>query len=219
MFLRDDMDKDPNAYPVVGGMRRPAGTQPRGAFYNNRVRCENCLCSDEGDMYPNPVPPGKWDYTWCKVQDTPLRCQLWFKCFCQATMHQPEIERGNSITSYQNALNDIPFRAKAQHPGFHWNPADRFSMTWLSMAKRPAGSEGEAPSQRELVPGTKEPYYLEGPSGERDREWLESKLTGLGTRLGGLGSGSGSVAHWKRSELEEEGPEESFEKGKPEKEE
>ncbi|KAK6530810.1 hypothetical protein TWF281_007647 [Arthrobotrys megalospora] len=78
---------------------------------------------------------------------------------------------GNSITAYQEALNRIPQKLRELHPTFEWSPAvaqGRWSMTW----NKPAPDSDPAPMvERYLVPGTKEPYYLEGPSQGRDLSW------------------------------------------------
>lgn len=95
-------------------------------------------------------------------------------------MLQPGVEQGNSISSYQRALDKIPFAVKQQYPGYAWEPAPLFSMSWKNL-----GSVPDAPpytDNRELVPGTKEPYYVEGRDQGRTWEW-----PGLGAFLGEFG--------------------------------
>ncbi|KAK6534688.1 hypothetical protein TWF281_005992 [Arthrobotrys megalospora] len=214
------MEKDPNAYPVIGGTKRPnidEMLKPGDFSWIKRKQCMNCLCSDDGDIIVNPSPQRPINY-WCKTITTPPKCRLWYGsylfvpglvhtnggssytnsefsspgCRCSAEMLQPAIEIGNSITDYQNALNNIPMGIKLAHRGYEWNLAEKFSMSWQYLAREQGGS---TTNTRELVPGTKEPYYLEGPD-PKPRDWEQT----LGNPLFG---GSGSVWKSKRSVDEE----------------
>ncbi|KAK6496939.1 hypothetical protein TWF481_001920 [Arthrobotrys musiformis] len=123
-------------------------------------------------------------------------------------MHQPAIERGNTIQQHQDALNNIPFFVKTQNPSWQWNPVDRFFMSWNKFGSAGGSSSNDAVTygaDPEPAIGTKEPYYLkgqdEGDSLERDLRLLGGPLSGFG---GDLGFGSGSVTSWKRSRTSEE---------------
>ncbi|KAK6529761.1 hypothetical protein TWF281_008922 [Arthrobotrys megalospora] len=97
-------------------------------------------------------------------------------------MHQPQIEPGNSITDYQEALNNLPSGVKGARPNYEWNLAEGFSMTWqYSGDSLPAN---QMAADRYLVPGTKEPHYLEGPT-KGDiwgTGWAENSFFGEGFR-------------------------------------
>ncbi|KAK6534292.1 hypothetical protein TWF281_005620 [Arthrobotrys megalospora] len=112
-------------------------------------------------------------------------------------MKQPRIEPGNSITDYQNALNNVPLGVKLAHSQYEWNLAPQFSMSWQYLT----GKQGEGvevglsdslglagPNNWELVPGTKEPYYVEGPSRVTAHEWMKGPLLEYGIPNQGLGS-------------------------------
>ncbi|KAK6532779.1 hypothetical protein TWF281_006955 [Arthrobotrys megalospora] len=125
------MRKDPDTYPIIDGWQRPNPDtlpDPHNRFADHRKLCMHCLCDDNGNMMPNParVRPAQW----CKTIHSIEKCKLWFNCWCSVEMLQPEIVPGNSITDYQDTLNNIPFGVKVANTNYEWNLAPQFSMSW-----------------------------------------------------------------------------------------
>ncbi|KAK6339620.1 hypothetical protein TWF718_009016 [Orbilia javanica] len=88
------------------------------------------------------------------------------------------------ISEYQDALNQIPFGVKQQFPGYRWKPSSGVDMSWSSMTAGNSYSR-EHKVERWLVPGTAEPYYLEGQSQHIGKDWDLSYLSQLeGGNLG-----------------------------------
>ncbi|KAK6362134.1 hypothetical protein TWF730_005831 [Orbilia blumenaviensis] len=197
------MPSDPNLYPIIASLRRPDLSSPHMREPVQRVRdvhngCRHCLCTSEGEMVRNPLPhPTGREAVACKAWYRIQRCQVWYACRCQLEMRQPRIEPGNSIRDYQNALNQIPTWVKLSAPYYEWNLAPRFTMSWQYLSKEERTGNADAgplglpePNNRMLVPGEKEPYYLEGPSQGTAREWMKGSLL----REGALGRGFGPIS-------------------------
>ncbi|KAK6525762.1 hypothetical protein TWF281_010807 [Arthrobotrys megalospora] len=191
-----EMNPNPKSYRKISSFQRPDITKskdPRVVARRYLRKCENCICDQiEGTMMPNPEIPQDiteaykkaiekgLNQVWCDSWFMVDKCRLWFDCICSTTMLQPGVKPGNSISSYQRALDKIPFSVKQQYPGYTWEPAPRFSMSWKSL-----GSAPDAPpstNNRELVPGTKEPYYVEGRDQGNSWDW-----PGMRTLLGDFG--------------------------------
>ncbi|KAF3308270.1 hypothetical protein TWF173_001585 [Orbilia oligospora] len=197
-YVINEMDPDSNVYPRLGPAsydRRPDPRVRPGPTFTRMQRqrslCAYCDCTEQGDLVTTPrVPPSTTAH--CSVDYILQRCKLWYNCVCQIIMRDPKYDPDTTIEEYQDALNRVPFWAKAQNPAWRWTPrnAGGFSMTWEGL-----GTESTVPwlieeTERELVPGTKEPYYLEGPDqrdpNQKDLSWLRGPLSGYG----GLRSGS-----------------------------
>ncbi|KAK6515828.1 hypothetical protein TWF281_004420 [Arthrobotrys megalospora] len=194
--------EDPNAlnpdgtlrYPVIIGLGR--NTRPDFRTYPGRTeklkvykrwvkpptpavqmgRCYDCQCNPiDGLMASNRQTVQDSNYR-CGIT-TPERCRAWFGCFCRWRFKQPEVDWEISHQDWRKALQQLPAEIKRQNPNFKFsiwyaqNPGDLgdFSMDingGITFA-RPESHE------RYLVPGTKEPYYLEGP----DEGWKERDLS------------------------------------------
>ncbi|KAK6523718.1 hypothetical protein TWF281_001690 [Arthrobotrys megalospora] len=181
---------DPLSYPMINNRRRPIITPLNYAnpTYTARryiKKCENCVCDEDGNVIAHEVGLIAVHTAKCDNQDDVDKCKYWFGCYCRTNMVQPDIVPGNSISDYQDALNNVPFGVKQQYPAFEWKPTDRFSMSWQGLAKKVPNNAEAGPADQWLVPGTMEPYYLEGPSKEPTREWMNPHL---GFRGGTLGS-------------------------------
>ncbi|KAK6352448.1 hypothetical protein TWF730_009274 [Orbilia blumenaviensis] len=166
------MDNDPLHYVQIAGRYRPRlADSPSGGLRAWLHSCRKCRCDeDTGELIPAARPVGFEDpglavpdaWSRCIYPDHPTRCAQWI-----ATMLQPEVDSTKTIREYQNALNNIKDGYKLKMPDYEWNPAPRFSMSWN---KGPGGysqhnaAAGETNYEfRQLAPGTKEPYFLEGP--------------------------------------------------------
>ncbi|KAK6336699.1 hypothetical protein TWF718_009490 [Orbilia javanica] len=173
-------DQDSSNYPVIKNMDRPSldtttVNRYRAEVLRTIARCRNCICTDDGGMALNPefsrMPARPGRGIGCNRWYLVHKCIQWYDCYCAARMHQPDIEPGVSLQDYQNALNGIPDAVKDMHPNYEWNLIERFSMTWRQPRIKEEGNDRNMAfkhiDDRQLVPGTKEPYYLEGP-GERD---------------------------------------------------
>ncbi|KAK6330897.1 hypothetical protein TWF718_003095 [Orbilia javanica] len=77
------------------------------------------------------------------------------------------------LSEYQDALNKIPFGVRQQYPGFKWdNTPDSSKMKWDSLTSGLNDHESQPePLERWLVPGTAEPYYLEGLNQDSGSKW------------------------------------------------
>ncbi|KAK6344665.1 hypothetical protein TWF718_006623 [Orbilia javanica] len=223
-LMESEMDPDPEHYPIIAGKRRPiiGSSQPGTRFAYFEQSCLQCRCTDDGELVVNLVVVNESRLSRkgrgvnrvvpkCRMPYVPEKCRVWFGCRCEVQMHNPKIEAGNSLTAYQEALNNIPWMVRIQNPGYRWKPVDRFSMGWRGTGPPVGGRyDAETTHRRELAPGTKEPYYLEGPDEVdpkgRDFEWATSPYTGIEGSLGSAGSGPGEL--WKRSSSgNSEGPE------------
>ncbi|KAF3215155.1 hypothetical protein TWF679_004402 [Orbilia oligospora] len=186
----NDMDPDPNVYPRFGPAGRDRRPDPRvrpnsayASMQRQKSFCSHCECNDQGDLVTVPRNPPDAALH-CSADFIIQRCKFWYNCICQVAMRYPDYEPDTTIEEYQDALNRVPFWAKAQNPGWRWNPSNGngLSMSWESL-----GTESTVPwsveeTERELVPGTKEPYYLEGPDrtdpNQKDLSWLRGPLSG-----------------------------------------
>ncbi|RVD86549.1 uncharacterized protein DFL_004818 [Arthrobotrys flagrans] len=208
-----DMDGDPDHYETFffSPQRRPKfntrGGNPtsRATLHSRRVgwieKCMNCDCdSNTGRLVPEPLgafrPSDSSGRRFHCKDETPRKCENWLNCFCVFEMQQPPRFREVTVEEYQDALNRIPDRIKSANPGYTWKPSLGWEMTW-GTGQYGSGS-GQA-THRELVPGTKEPYYLEGPSDEdpRMRGWPGNFYSG-----GKFASPFGESSYVPRENLE-----------------
>ncbi|KAF3129360.1 hypothetical protein TWF703_008983 [Orbilia oligospora] len=79
---------------------------------------------------------------------------------CEATMHQPEADPGITVEEYQEALDNIPLDIKIAYSKYAWKFSEDQSLSWNYIFDPDKSGPGQA--EQYLVPGTKEPYYLEG---------------------------------------------------------
>ncbi|KAK6340130.1 hypothetical protein TWF730_001901 [Orbilia blumenaviensis] len=128
-------------------------------------------------------------------------------------MYQPKPQPGSSVKAYQDALDNIPWLVKIQNPAYRWSPTEmgEFSMSWKPLGSSSQDGSGDpAGFDKELLPGTKEPYYLEGPDmtdpQKPDFGWLGPSPLDFSERSQSIRPGS--RPNWKRSE-EGKGPEQS----------
>ncbi|KAK6520716.1 hypothetical protein TWF506_000963 [Arthrobotrys conoides] len=214
IYVLTKMPRDPSSYPTIDGRRREdymAGlaSPPKASKMRMRAKimsCENCDCSDQGDLIGTVRRVGGRQAICASDPWYTTECKEWYGCRCEVTMHQPDYDPGITVEDYQNALDGVPFWAKAQNPYWEWIPSNGggFSLSWKGLSGEASGYNPPVDSGqtvKELVPGTKEPYYLEGP--DQFDPVQEKSLGGLGSPFWGYeGIGSGSA--WKRSNTGEE---------------
>ncbi|EPS42922.1 hypothetical protein H072_3045 [Dactylellina haptotyla CBS 200.50] len=161
--------------------------------------CLNCLCDPgTGRVVLNPDGRDR-GYIYagyeCRHEGTPERCEAWFGCECEWQMHQPPKFPGVKVSDYQDALNGIPDLIKSKNPSYVW---EKYGLSWekdlgdaAADATADATSNFEFSTNRRLVPGTREPYYVEGPSKGKTWDWIFNSYPL--TKAGG-GSGSRTAA-------------------------
>ncbi|KAK6513921.1 hypothetical protein TWF506_008351 [Arthrobotrys conoides] len=99
-------------------------------------------------------------------------------CRCVTEMLQPDIDHDIPLSEYQDALNQVPFSVKQQFPGYQWK-SPGYEMTWSSMTAGNSYPPENQEVERWLVPGTAEPYYLEGQNQNPAAEWMVGLLPGF----------------------------------------
>ncbi|KAF3209130.1 hypothetical protein TWF106_011099 [Orbilia oligospora] len=134
-------------------------------------KCRDCLCDPASHRvirkpyYEVPNSQGVYapPRTACTNIETPPKCENWFNCRCvvEISLQQPPRFREVTAEDYQDALDNIPDHVKNLDPNYVWRPSPGWAMTWNK--NEGGGSRGGQAHHRELAPGTKEPYYLEGP--------------------------------------------------------
>ncbi|KAK6508356.1 hypothetical protein TWF506_010450 [Arthrobotrys conoides] len=151
--------------------------------------CKNCHCSPDGVVIHNTnrrsqihIPHQKRCNTFLIAQI----CRTAVGCYCTATLVQPtDIPLTISDAEIQNTLDEIPRGIKKAHEGyvyrhgngkeFGFTPFDldpNFILTDTELSLRngdspaPPSKMSYSGNRQYLVPGTKEPYYLEGPDSE-----------------------------------------------------
>ncbi|KAK6526823.1 hypothetical protein TWF281_010021 [Arthrobotrys megalospora] len=183
------MDENPDNYvefPTTGDrpFRRPEfrGLNQNAAMAKAREwknKCENCNCdSKTGRLVKNNVPrpqkngkqaTGKHAGRYKCNGNTGDKCMAWFGCKCNYLLKQPPKDEAIPLADYQKALDYVPQGLKDRFPDYRWKPhGDQgaslgFSPGYTSRGASLSNEDIEFLPQRELVPGTKEPYYLEGP--------------------------------------------------------
>ncbi|EGX48556.1 hypothetical protein AOL_s00080g185 [Orbilia oligospora ATCC 24927] len=82
--MRYIMNPDPEAYPKIGGRRRPNPKDrvEQDSFRYGKFNCEACRCSDDGDIIANPSLPvvkgGPGKRGRCRMADFTPKCTAWF---------------------------------------------------------------------------------------------------------------------------------------------
>ncbi|KAF3096089.1 hypothetical protein TWF102_006720 [Orbilia oligospora] len=142
------------------------------------LRCKDCDCVNDGTMIPN----------WFRGTDGVC-------CYCSARLTQRQ-PTSTSLTAddYQNALDQIPYsvRVDPRNIGYWWKDAPVNAQGRRAWMKAPDGyvpgfTYNKGSRHRELAPGTKEPFYLEGPEDNyQDVPFNRGATWGLST---GKGSG------------------------------
>ncbi|EPS35985.1 hypothetical protein H072_10540 [Dactylellina haptotyla CBS 200.50] len=144
-------------------------------------QCSSCICDETGRLRFSGYgkPPGTKRLKHCTSDAGADACAQFFACFCFAELAQPTATTvGLTVVHYQNALNAIPLTIKLKNPGYSWKWGGQ-ELRWSEETMKLRSNN------RRLVPGTKEPYYVEGP-GNGDRwSWLENLNLGSSS-LGGL---------------------------------
>ncbi|KAF3241566.1 hypothetical protein TWF217_012024 [Orbilia oligospora] len=110
-----------------------------------------------------------------------MKCQMWYNCRCEATMHQPEADPGITVEEYQDALDNIPLDIKIANSKYAWKFSEDQSLSWNYIFDPDKSGSGQA--EQYLVPGTKEPYYLEGADTGAARSGIPPPLLELGSKL------------------------------------
>ncbi|KAK6333438.1 hypothetical protein TWF718_011249 [Orbilia javanica] len=163
------------------------------------LRCSDCECDTETSRIvtnsnaASRAAARSTAILKCHHVGIPPRCEAWINCHCVFEMHQPPRFRDVPVEDYQDALNRIPKHIKEQFPDYTWSPHPGWEMKW-------SGNEGESSGQsthKQLAPGTKEPYYLEGPGPDykdpKMRDW-----PGMLTTAADLVSPFGGSGYMKR---------------------
>ncbi|KAK6343026.1 hypothetical protein TWF718_008404 [Orbilia javanica] len=160
-----------------------------GSMAHNRARevyrrCMDCLCTSEGKMIPSmrPRPKTGGKGFVCRTAVAIAKCLQWYECRCEARMRQPEPDPEIPVEEYQDALNNIPLDIKMANSRYAWKYSQDKSLQWQYVYEPEAGGSGQ--SRRYLVPGTKEPYYLEGPDPKFHLGMIPEPLRGLTPKLG-----------------------------------
>ncbi|KAK6505733.1 hypothetical protein TWF481_007625 [Arthrobotrys musiformis] len=166
------MSREVSSYPEIKGRKRPdllnlpsgrAHVKAKGIY----TSCTRCICNDNGRIKRTPerLSYTKWAGNGCREAAVPTKCELWYSK-CEATMYEPEADPGISVEEYQEALDNIPLDIKIANSGWTWKHSSDRSMSWRYTFNKDGDTRS---TERYLVPGTKEPYYLEGP--DRKSSW------------------------------------------------
>ncbi|KAK6504343.1 hypothetical protein TWF506_002546 [Arthrobotrys conoides] len=183
-------EKPMSNYPIIGGYHKYS---LRDARDNNARRtrartayrmCTSCKCNSNGKMIPDPRPrpttPGA-GMVYCGTSQAVAKCQLWYGCSCEAIMRHPQPDPEITVDEYQDALNNIPALVKIAHADYTWKFSEERSMTWLQPSDAFQDTRGS--TEEYLVPGTKEPYSLEGPDQGVPWSGIPNPLLDLGSKL------------------------------------
>ncbi|KAF3908740.1 hypothetical protein AA313_de0207027 [Arthrobotrys entomopaga] len=160
--------------------------------------CQRCICTNLGEMTPLsdiqalnvrvPVIGGGGEAMYlqpaCPDEQAVAVCKAVYRCYCFARLlRQDRIAklRGVPGDEIRQALNQISNTVKMRNPGWEYrkNPGDAESFRW-----DPIDSH-ESNNYRRLAPGTKEPYFIEGPDQlgfGQSWTWLQG-LKGVGLGL------------------------------------
>ncbi|KAF3193276.1 hypothetical protein TWF225_010045 [Orbilia oligospora] len=137
----------------------------------------------QGKMIASPRErnPGIARTLRCITHVATMKCQMWYNCRCEATMHQPEADPGITVEEYQDALDNIPLDIKIANSKYAWKFSEDQSLSWNYIFDPDKSGSGQA--EQYLVPGTKEPYYLEGADTGAARSGIPPPLLELGSKL------------------------------------
>ncbi|KAK6343324.1 hypothetical protein TWF730_010915 [Orbilia blumenaviensis] len=151
--------------------------------------CETCTCDDGGDVVPiNTRYPNVSEDMQCLDEEFAEDCEWYFKCNCHAQILQPPLNPGINIEEYEKAFGGVPRLIKQTFPNYQWQAPSgigrepwtwgRFGLTPSELLHRPGYKPQKEIDDRILLPGTNEPYYLEGP-GNRDKlAWIGDQFRG-----------------------------------------
>ncbi|KAK6534760.1 hypothetical protein TWF281_006061 [Arthrobotrys megalospora] len=157
------------------------------------AQCKECDCLEDGEMIPGYFREA--DSVCATAGDVGV-CQLVFGCYCSAVLVQRK-PTSTSVTAddYQDALDQIPYsvRMDPRNRGYWWKNAPNNAQGRRAWMKAPPGSWPGTSYSRELVPGTKEPFWVEGRYSDPDWD-----LFAGGSGLWGFG-GKGSI--FKRDDV------------------
>ncbi|KAK6519453.1 hypothetical protein TWF281_003287 [Arthrobotrys megalospora] len=210
----------PNGWPTVGAVGNPSShridyqgmlqNRPRGAIING-IRgvlrgCRECQCQ-EGDGVA-ALHPGPRDAAlvrnYCLTELFARKCMAWYGCRCYVQLGQPDPTPTYPATleEWQSAIDSIPEIIKAYNAGWKWTKLGEltndpnFYLTFSDPRYRGA-------SKFELVPGTKEPFFLQGPTTPEERRWYWSSsrfnYMGASGHSGLLGSPSVNEVYKRES--------------------
>ncbi|KAK6541604.1 hypothetical protein TWF694_007404 [Orbilia ellipsospora] len=159
--------------------------------------CTKCRCRKNGVMIPAPnahqiLVPVIGEHLVneykdsCPDDDAVNTCINVYHCYCFATLNAGYHNRKATKATNQeiiDALNQISPLVKLANPnwGYRRSKSSSVALRWDPDFLGPVSN-----NHRRLAPGTKEPYYLEGPGlgGIANWAWLQ-KLQGL-KGIGGL---------------------------------
>ncbi|KAF3315635.1 hypothetical protein TWF173_003214 [Orbilia oligospora] len=182
--------------------------------------CQECACSSrDNDETGNAIlkpPEMSPELTMCETQEKANSCMYLFGCTCQVLIF-PKDDPEVTAASLFSALNQPfmpPLRSHSQQKKTRRRRKGMFNPT--DLAGIAEGNEhsrgGAAGSSREkwLVPGVKEPFWLEGPDEEPtgdSRNWFR----GLNGDLRSISGSSSALG--KRNDLEDKTPNHDIEEG------
>ncbi|KAF3315342.1 hypothetical protein TWF173_003885 [Orbilia oligospora] len=171
------MDPDPAHYPNIDGTRPEVnereGSRAVNLLVNRFLRkCRQCRCAEDlRTIVKNPehetirggLEPGVDRTYLCIFEKTARRCAPWYGCYCSIVMKQQDMDPDISVEAYQDSLNNLPFGVKQRHRDYKWRGGHYGEMGWQYDTAYPPSDWFDSAGGRERVPGTAEPYYLEGP--------------------------------------------------------
>ncbi|KAK6534754.1 hypothetical protein TWF281_006055 [Arthrobotrys megalospora] len=170
----------------------------KGARDNIRKRqnkCKQCSCTEGGLITPNYFDKA------CRSRRTALMCAFVYGCYCYKELGQPDPDASVPVEDYMGALSKLGLTEKHGNANWKWkhDPSEGSSLS------APSSSDPYR-TKPELAPGTKEPYWLEGPD-RHDVNWgtrMGYALNQLGQLGLDLAGGVGSIPGiWKRDAEDE----------------
>ncbi|KAK6515777.1 hypothetical protein TWF281_004367 [Arthrobotrys megalospora] len=157
--------------------------------------CHRCRCSEENELIPG-------DQQTCD-QTIATLCRFFLGCICEVAVTPRPTATEINIFEYVARMARLDGRPSSFNAG---GGGPRQALPGRLNLGGGQGSGPLAPAYAELVPGTKEPYYLYGPG--RDPTWdslLNGNFAGGGSNLfGSFGEPKGSGIIWKRDKADTE---------------
>ncbi|KAK6342040.1 hypothetical protein TWF730_001521 [Orbilia blumenaviensis] len=203
----------PSLYPRTKAGRRSA----RQHIFREQAKCRTCTCTEDLIMEKSDPPRGRRNLAWCRTTETVNICVVIYGCFCTVKLANPEPTLpGIPLHEYYDTIFKIPPEAFGANPDWAWDPSGyaKHNGGYRSRAERQhqASQLMEKddyldflnPHSKELAPGTKEPYYLEGPSRSFSPDvWRGSFRGGSSFGEGGLPATPEGVLNRRASSGEE----------------
>ncbi|KAK6535004.1 hypothetical protein TWF281_006302 [Arthrobotrys megalospora] len=121
--------------------------------------CENCECNEEFELIRDIRVPGQPQL--CPT-DVLSFCKLWLNCFCEVGFAEPAEPKPTDIPLWD--VFDEFERDYQERLPFPWRNSKALQRGRRPLPDNSPNQWGAPSSNYQLVPGTKEPYYLEGPS-------------------------------------------------------